>query len=124
MKLAELIKQGAIGAQSASAPVEVLFGKVTKTKPLEITTESKLKLPQEFLVLCREVTDYEVDMTVNHVTESSSGGSGYGAFDSHRHGYVGRKTFLVHKALQVDEEVVMIRQQGGQEYIVIDRRAK
>ncbi len=124
MKLAELIKKGAVGVHHASAPAQVLFGIVTKTNPLEITTEQKLKLSKEFLVLCREVTDYEVEMTVDHLTENQGGGSGEASFSAHHHAYKGRKKFIVHKALKMGEEVVLIRQQGGQEYLVIDRRAK
>ena len=110
MKLVEVIKKGALGAQNSSAPVQVLFGIVTSVSPLEITTEQKLKLSKEFLVLCREVTDYEVKMTVDHRTESVGGGSGEASFSSHSHPYQGKKSFLVHKALKVGEEVVMIRQ--------------
>lgn len=45
---------------------------------------------------------------------ASSGGS-------HTHGYIGRKTFLVHYGLQVGECVTLIRIQGGQKFIVLDR---
>ena len=40
---------------------------------------------------------------------------------AHTHGIVGRKRILVHNSLQVGDEVILIRQAGGQEYIVLDR---
>lgn len=40
---------------------------------------------------------------------------------SHTHNITGRKSIIVHNALQVGEEVILIRQAGGQEYIVLDR---
>ena len=73
------------------------------------------------LVLTRNVTEYEIEMTVDHMTEKVSGGSGEAAFAEHQHPYVGRKAFLVHNALQAGEDVLLIRKSGGQKYIVVDR---
>ncbi|MFV0520098.1 MAG: DUF2577 domain-containing protein [Lachnospirales bacterium] len=116
------IKQIALSVIDSNKPVNVVYGKVTKVSPLEITVDSKLILTEKFLVLCREVTEYEVDMTVDHLTEHRAGGGGDAEFESHNHAYKGRKTFLVHKGLLVGEEVVMIREQEGQRFLVIDRK--
>jgi hypothetical protein len=40
---------------------------------------------------------------------------------THTHGYVGRKKFLVHLGLKEGERVLLMRIQGGQQYIVLDR---
>ncbi len=118
----EVMKQIALGAMDSKKPVNVVYGKVTEVNPLRIVVDGKLALNETFLVLCREVTDYEVDMTVNHLTELRGGGSGDSAYSEHNHEYKGRQTFLVHKALQVGEEVVMVREQEGQRFLVIDRK--
>ncbi len=71
--------------------------------------------------MTRNVTDFYTDMTVDHLTENRAGGSGDPAFASHNHGYVGRKTFLIHNSLIVGDEVILVRMQGGQKYVVMDR---
>lgn len=119
--MVELIKRAATEANETGKPVKLVFGEVKKINPLEIQIEQKLTLPAEFFKLTKAVTDYYVDMSVNHVTENRAGGSGDPAFASHNHDYSGRKKFLVHNGLQVGEEVILLQVQGGQRYIVLDR---
>ena len=132
-ELLKLIKKAAADTVKAEKPVEIRFGKVTKESPLEILVEQKLTLGEAQLVLCRNVTEFEVDMTVDHFTENETEHThavrdtytGGGSSDPtlHLHAYKGRKTFIVHNGLVVGEEVILLRQQGGQKYIVWDRLA-
>lgn len=119
--LVQVIKQIAVEASEASKPAGITYGRVITTNPLSISIEQKLTLPAEFFKLTKAVTDHYVDMTVNHITENRGGGSGDPAYESHNHGYSGRKKFLVHNGLQVGEEVILLQVQGGQRYIVLDR---
>ena len=119
--LLNMIKRASVEAVAASKPTSVVFGKVISTSPLKISVEQKMTLTAAHLVLTRNVTDYEVSMTVDHVTENKSGGSGESAFASHNHAYQGKKLFTVHNGLVVGDEVLMIQMQGGQRYIVMDR---
>lgn len=121
VELANIIKEIANNAVLANKPTTVKFGVVTKESPLEITIDQKLILTKEFLVLTRNVTDYEVDMTVDHMTEKAQKGGKDPAVASHNHQYKGRKTFLVHNKLLQGENVVMLGVQGGQTYVVLDR---
>lgn len=89
--------------------------------PLKINVEQKLTLAASQLVLTRNVTDFQVNMTVDHETGYRSGGNNDSSFASHNHDYTGKKMFSVHNGLVVGDEVVMIRMQGGQKFIVIDR---
>lgn len=119
--LLNMIKRASVEAVAASKPTSVVYGKVISTSPLKISVEQKLTLTSAQLVLTRNVTDYEVSMTVDHVTENTSGGSGDSSFASHNHAYKGKKLFTVHNGLVVGDEVLMIQMQGGQRYIVMDR---
>lgn len=119
--LLKVIKEAAIEAVDASRPVKLMFGKVESISPLTIVVEQKKRLTSEFLVLCREVTDYDVEMTVDHMTEKMQGGGKDPSFTGHAHPYKGRKVFTVHKGLQVGEVVAVLQMQGGQKYLVIDR---
>lgn len=129
--LTKAIKRAALDAMSASKPVEVCFGKVTSASPLKILVEQKMTLGKAQLVLSQNVTEFTVEMTVNHYTENETAhthavqdtytGGGSSSPTSHRHAYTGRKKFTVHNGLVVGDEVILLRQQGGQKYIVWDR---
>lgn len=119
--LVKTIKKAAIEAVEATKPVAVLFGKVTSASPLQINVEQKMTLGAAQLVLSRNVTDFTREVTVSWATENKSGGSGDASFASHDHSIQGRKKITVHNRLVVGDEVILVRQQGGQKYVVWDR---
>ena len=117
----ELVKQAAVEAVEATKPVQFLFGKVISVSPLKIQVSAKSIYTEKMLILTRNVTDFEVDMTVSHVTLHRAGGSGDPAFASHNHDYKGKKKFKVHNALIKGDWVLLGRIQGGKRFVVIDR---
>lgn len=121
--LVRLIKKAATDAVKEGQPCSVLFGTVKSETPLIISVDGdeKRNLTKEFLYLTRNVKDYKIDMTVDHVTEARGGGSGEAAFSSHTHAYRGKKTYLVHNKLRAGERVLLLMMQGGNKYIVLDR---
>lgn len=107
------------------------YGTVENVNPLKIRIDQKKVLERDDLILSHLVKDYEVDITVQHSTDSI-----YGSWDTthghpgagtnvipidHEHEYKGRKKIVMHYALKVGEKVVLIREQGGQMYYVLDR---
>lgn len=107
------------------------FGTVESVKPLTVRIDAKKLLQEEDLILSHLVKDYYVDITVQHSTDSI-----YGSWDTshshpdagnntiptgHEHEYIGRKKILIHNGLLKGEKVVMLRQEGGQLYYVLDR---
>lgn len=131
--LVKLIKKAAVDAVNASRPANMVFGKVVSEKPLKIKLDQKLILTSAQLVLSRSVTDYTVEMTVDHTTEDHTHthsisdtftGGGSASSETHKHEYKGKKKFLIHNALKKDEEVILMQMSGGQKYIVVDRIGK
>ena len=110
--LIKAIKKAAVEAVKASKPVEACFGKVTSVSPLKILVEQKMILGLAQLVPTRNVTDFETEVTVDWQTETTS---------AHQHAIKGKKKITVHNGLVVGDEVLLIRQQGGQKFIVVDR---
>ncbi|MEH7342763.1 DUF2577 domain-containing protein [Bacillus sp. JJ1532] len=106
------IKKAAREAIDAADPTTIQFGHVTSTSPLKILVEQKKELTTAQLILTRNVRDFEIEMTVNHVTEVA---------EAHTHEYKGRKKFIVHNALKVGDTVMLVKMQGGQKYIVLDK---
>ena len=119
--LVSALKKSAIAAVETTKPTAVVFGKVLSAHPLKISLEQKLILTSAQLILTKNVTDHKVMMTVDHETEEKEGGSGEKAFEKHKHAYKGKKEFTVHNALKQGDSVALIRMQGGQKYLVIDR---
>lgn len=115
------VKRAAVEAVQAGKPFGLVLGKVTSVSPLKVQVDQKLELVASQLILTNAVRDYTVYMTADHQTEESSGGSGAAAFASHKHAYAGTKSYRVHLALKVGEQVVMLRTDGGQKFIILDR---
>ncbi len=129
-ELVRLVKQAAIDAVTADAPVAICYGTVISTGPLKIQVDQKKILSTAQLILTDNVRDFnvvlstiEAESTVlgPHYTENESGGAGDAAFASHPHKYQGRKKWRVHNALGLGEKVILLRCDGGQKYIVLDR---
>lgn len=131
-ELVKTMKKAAVEAVAAGKPVNVFFGKVQGVNPLKISVEQKLQLSEGQLVLTRNVTDFDIMATVEWDTEEAlesrshemEGGDGPNAGETdlrHRHGIQGKKRIRIHNGLSVGEEVVLIRQQEGQKFIVADR---
>lgn len=115
---------------ASTQPMNFVFGTVTSVKPLQITIGQKLVLGDEFLILTNAVRDHSVDITVNWTTENEQGhvhGNGNKGSDTtvstepHKHDIKGRKKITIHNGLTIGEKVLLLRAQGGQDYIVIDR---
>lgn len=130
-ELTRVIKKAALKAQESTKPVNVCFGTVESTNPLTINVEQKMTLGEKQLVLCRNVTEYTTMVTVQWQTEQeeqlhkhqlkNSMDYTEGQDKKHTHDIEGTKQMTVHNALEKGEEVILIRQQEGQKYIVIDR---
>ena len=119
--MVSLVKEAAVQAVDAGKPVHLLFGQVISASPLKIQVDQKSIYTEKMLVLARDVTDYEVDIEVKHLTEKRAGGSGAAAYESHDHEYKGRKKIKIYNALIVGDWVVMGRIQGGKRFVVLDR---
>lgn len=125
VELMKTIKRAALDAVKASKPVEVCFGKVTSASPLKILVEQKLPLGEGQLILTRNVTNFKTYITGGNVknyyyTGSDTDGETAPVVPSHVHA-IGKVQITVHNGLVVGDEVILIRQQGGQKYIVVDR---
>lgn len=123
--LIKLIKKITLEAVESAKPTALVYGKVSQESPLEISLEQKLTLTTAQLVLSRNVTEFQHEMTLDHRTEedihSHTTPEGECSEEAHSHGYLGKKVFLVHHQLTLGEEVLLLRMQGGQKYLVLDR---
>lgn len=124
--LVKTIKRAATDAVKAEKPVEVCFGKVTSTSPLQILVEQKMTLGKAQLVLSRNVTDFKTKISAGNIqnyyyTEGTPPDAPTTPVSPLHVHAVGKIEITVHNGLVVGDEVILIRQQGGQKYIVMDR---
>lgn len=94
-QMLEIIKRAAIEAVGAAKPFSFTYGTVTKTSPLTISIDQKLELKPAQLLLTNAVREY--------AAETSAG------------------KIILKMGLKLGEKVLLLRIQGGQSYIVLDR---
>lgn len=114
--LVESIKTAAQQVMDSSQLTALLFGLVISTSPIKIQVDQKLILEKEQLFLARNVTDFQTSVSLSWRTGIGLKDEGY----DHSHSVSGG-SLTVHNALKVGEKVILIRQSGGQKFIVLDR---
>ena len=122
-KLEQALKKMINNAIEYNKPSEIYVGKVESVAPLTIRLDIIVPvLEEDELILTHLVKDYQIDITVGHSTEEMEVVEGAMTdIKKHKHEYKGRKKITVHNGLKVGEGVLLIRQQGGQKFIVLDR---
>lgn len=129
-QLLNTIKAIASQVNQDAKPAGLIIGTVTAIDPLQIQINQSLIIDQDFLILTHNVTDHYVDVSVSHYTVNDAflntthahPKAGTNSFDSHhKHAYQGKKKIMLHYALQVGEKVLLLQDQGGQMFIVLDR---
>lgn len=127
--LLRAIKKSAVEAVEASKPTAIIFGTVILTNPLHIRVGQKLTLTMEQLKLSRNVTTYTItvgmelftDNTIHTHSYRDDGQSLMTGSNHHNHPMTGIKLITIHNGLAIGDEVIMVRMQGGQQFVVIDR---
>lgn len=120
-KLYEALQQAINQTVQGMKMGDYLIGTVESTNPVSIRISQRDLITEDFLLFTDLTRDFDVDIEVNHVTENRAGGSGDAEFASHNHDYKGRKKIRVYNGLSTSEKVMLIRQQGAQQYIVLSR---
>lgn len=131
MSLINIIKQAAVDAVHASNPVQLLFGKVTNDVPLEISIGGKYTLTEEFLYVTDSLARHD---RIVHLEYDTTKVRDVGNKEKHKNRLednrlaVGLETrehiyskLTFDDILKIDDEVLLIKMQGGGQYLVVDR---
>lgn len=125
--IVKLMRTNSVNAVNQGQPMSLYFGTVVSTSPLSINIAQNMTLTDQFLILTNAVRDHSVDITVSWTTienthKHGNGNGGSPTDDAtHNHNIQGKKTITIHNGLTVGEQVLLLRVQGGQSYVVIDR---
>jgi len=90
-----LIKQAAADAVDAASPVGIYYGTIKTASPLEVEVDQRFPLTAEFLELTESTKELKVPQ-----------GDGY---------------YILRRKLEEGDRVILLRIQGGQKYIILDR---
>lgn len=134
-----MVKRAAVEAVEAGKPVAFCYGRVESAEPLVILADQKLRLSNDQLLLTNAVQDHAVDVEISTFTENDAFMNGqhtHGIYDTytgsgssdvgnlnttHKHAVKGRKKLTIRNGLQKGERVLLLRWQGGQKFLVLDR---
>ena len=119
----EIIKRAALDASEQAQPCDILFGTVTGAAPLKIRVDQKLELGEAQLILTRNVTDHKVKIKGKNVqsfffTDDNGGTADLSPPHVHALGEIEAE---IKNALKEGERVILLKQRGGQKYLVLDR---
>ena len=127
-RLNNLIKQIAVGVIEDSKPSRPMYGIVKSESPLTIEIEQRLTLNQNQLILTRNVTDFKTEISFdnpdikNVITSSSYPSDSTESPKSYQRFKEDVKNEItIYNGLKVGEEVILMRETGGQKFIVVDR---
>ena len=127
-RLIGIMKTAAVEAVNANKPMEYTVG-VVETEPPELTIRisQKLLLTKEFLILSRNVTDFTTKISFDNpdVVQKIL------VWDNPQANIqlTGKMSFTqpiphevtVYNALKAGDKVILLRLQGGNKYLVLDR---
>lgn len=106
----EAIKQAALGAMDAAGPVIVQLGVVTGANPLKVMVDNRLELTEDFFLLSESLTKLELDLKHTHAIQGA--GSTQEAL---------KDKIIIRKELEAGDKLLLLRMQGGQRYVILDR---
>ncbi len=102
------VKRAAVEAVKAGKPFSLTYGTVVSASPLKISVNQKLILNSEQLILTNAVRNFSVAITADLTTEDVPED-------------INATRYTVNLALKPGEQVIMLRTDGGQKFIVLDR---
>lgn len=111
--LLEVIKTAGMDAVGASNPVSVLFGEVLSSDPLSVKVDQRFTLTADFLLVPASLVRLEIDLKHRHsYTDDGSSRSTSAALE---------EKIVINPGLKTGDKILLLRVQGGQRFVIIDR---
>lgn len=102
--------------------VDMTFNMSTETTSMDANHTHEAEKSGELTITSTLNPEQPGTTIVNEVQDTSSTSISTAEIDlTHSHDIQGRKTVTVHNGLKKGEKVILIRMQGGQKFVVLDR---
>lgn len=112
------VKKAAMDAVNAGNPAAVMFGEVSSADPLEVIVNQRFTLPADFLLVPERLIHYEIAL---HHTHEYIDDNGTSKILKTTEGALPVPPVIIRQGLEVGDKVLLLRVQGGQQYVVFDR---
>ena len=99
--LVRIIKRMVKETVENEKPTRVMYGKVISTNPLKVNIEQRMVLDKNFLVLSDQLTRKSTRIRIPSTNDQVDV-----VFDN---------------SLKVNDKVILLREQGGQKFIILDK---
>lgn len=116
--LLNTLKKAAMDAMSASNPTAIMFGTVSSADPLEVIVDQRFTLPADFLVIPESLIHFEIDL---HHSHEYTDDTGNGTITKETKPALPEKPIVIRRGLESGDKLLLLRMQGGQKYIILDR---
>ena len=129
----EIIKVAAMEAIENGKPCDLRFGEVVSVSPLKVRITSDFILPESLLIVPKHLTDYSANVNIGlggldvnvvgntlYIKSPLATVGDEGVSESDTEG-VDERTLTVYNGLEIGDNVVLIRNQGGTKYLILDR---
>lgn len=130
-EILSVIKEAALAAVNDSSPCQVITGVVISTAPLQIQLNQSIVIDSRTIIVPEHLTDYETEITFDdpevkqiyttwNMEETQESNRAKISFKqpSVRH------KITVYNSLKTGNFVALIRLQGGQKFLIVDRVVK
>lgn len=118
MNMIQIIKKAALDAVEQSSPVNIAYGTIESINPLEVSVNQKFTLTEEFLIVPERLLRYEVSLEhIHKFTDITPAGP---QPESYTEKALEDK-LVIREGLKVSDKVLLLREQGGQKYLILDR---
>jgi hypothetical protein len=137
--LIDIIHRAANDANEAGQPCDLRYGTVISVNPLKVQVSHQFTIPGSMLLVPRHLTNYTVPVSLNWLTKPVVDHTHYyedlyneteteerftKEAGEHLHQIIsndGELSMTIHNGLKVGDYVALIRQKGGQKYLILDR---
>lgn len=131
--LIDIIKRSALAAIEAEKPCDIKYGTVIDTNPLKVRITPQFVIPKSMLIVPQHLTDYEIEVSIpreylwqtNLIQGVNQNYKDIKCEDNtinHSHEILAdHHKVKIHNALKVGDKVAMLRQAGGQHFLILDR---
>lgn len=97
--IAKTFKQISLSANENAKPAGIFYGTVQRANPVQVNVEQKLVLDKDFLIITERFKNTTVTINVE--------GKNY--------------SYTINNELKTGDKVILLREQGGQKFLILDR---
>lgn len=126
MDMLKAVKKAGIQAMEQTAPAGIMLGVVKSINPLIINVEQRLDLPAGLLLLTDNVRDYKVKLSfdnpsIKNIVKPYSMDDVPGTDYKITFQDAAKNEITIYNGLKAGEKVLLLRVQGGQKFVVLNR---